>query len=132
MSTINVLIIVDAAGALSSGSLQNNVYLIDTNKHDGSSGEGTAELYTACKSTSQGGDTIVWAIASVDPGIEVSIDSFTGQMIDDNYLKPAEYPNGSYAGALVPNLGSINIQYSATLNIDGKLMTFDPFLKVNQ
>tara|TARA_R110002049_G_scaffold25194_5_gene88586 strand:- start:14 stop:412 length:399 start_codon:yes stop_codon:yes gene_type:complete len=131
MSTINVLIVVDALGAATSGNLQDNVYLIDTNKHDGSGSEGQAELYTACKSTNQGGDTIVWAVAPVDPGSDVSIDSFTGQMITERALLPSVNSNGSWSGSLSPNLASGNIQYSAVLNIDGKLMTFDPFLKVS-
>jgi len=132
MSTINVLIVVDALGATTSGNLGANVYMIDTNKHDGSGNEGQDELYTACKSSSQGGDTIVWAIAPVDPGSDVSIAGFTGTMISGKYLLPEEYPNGSWSGALVPNLGSENIQYSVTISIDGKQYSFDPFLKVNQ
>ncbi|MDF1698671.1 MAG: hypothetical protein P1U56_22655 [Saprospiraceae bacterium] len=131
MSTINVLIAVDALGAATSGKLQDNVYLIDTNKHAGSGHEGQAELYTACKSTNQGGDTIVWSVTPVDPGSDVSIKSFTGQMISNKKLLPASNPNGSWSGALAPNLNAGNIQYSVVLNIDGKPMTFDPFLKVS-
>ena len=131
MSTINVLIVVDALGAATSGNLQDNVYLIDTNKHNGSGSEGQAELYTACKSTNQGGDTIVWAVAPVDPATDVSINSFTGTMIDERALIPSANSNGSWSGALSPNLPAGNIQYSVVLDIDNNPMNFDPFLKVS-
>ena len=88
MSTINVLIVVDALGAATSG-LSTNVYLVDTNKHMGSGNEGQEELYTACTSTNQGGDTIVWAVAPIDPGSDVSISSFTGDMITEKALIPS-------------------------------------------
>jgi hypothetical protein len=129
MSTINVLIVVDALGAATSG-LSSNVYLVDTNKHMGSSSEGQEELYTACTSTNQGGDTIIWAVAPIDPGSDVSISSFTGSMISERALIPSANSNGSWSGALVPNLSAGSIQYSVVLNIDGEDMTFDPFLKV--
>ena len=71
----------------------------------------------------------------VDPASDVSIyeqQPFEGQMIDEKYLIPGPNPNGSYSGALIPNLGNNEtIQYSVNLNIDGKVMQFDPFLKVN-
>lgn len=131
MSTISVLIVVDALGAATSGDLQDNVYLIDTNKHDGSGSEGQAELYTACTSTSQKADSIVWSISPVDPNSDVSINSFTGTMINSNALIPSANANGSWEGLLSPNLPSGNIQYSVVLNIDGTNMTFDPFLSVS-
>lgn len=134
MNTINVLIVVDALGATSAGptgGLQNNVYLIDTNKHDGSGAEGQAELYTACTSTTQGGNPIVWSIVPVDPGSDVSISSFTGNMISQKALIPIAYPNGSWQGTLAPNLAAGDIQYSVVVNIDGAQYSFDPFLQVS-
>ena len=125
-----LLIVVDALGATTSGNLSTKVYLIDTNKHNGSGNEGQDELYTACKSTNQGGDTIVWAIAPVDPSSDVSIAGFTGTMITSKALLPSAFPNGSWSGMLAPNLPAGNIQYSVTVNIDGKPYNFDPFLQV--
>ena len=134
MSTINVLIVVDALGATTpnGGVLPNNVYMIDTNKHNGSGNEGQDELYTACNSTNMGGDVIIWSIAPVDPGSDVAIAGFTGDMISQKALIPSENSNGSWSGELVPNLSAGNIQYSVTVNIDGSPYYFDPFLKVNQ
>ncbi|WP_281637319.1 alpha-pore-forming tripartite toxin MakABE regulator [Flavobacterium marginilacus] len=131
MSKINVLIVVDALGAATSGNLQNNVYLVDTNKHVGSGNEGQAELYTVCTSTSQKSDTIVWSIAPVDPDSDVSINSFTGQMISSKALIPTMNADGSWQGLLAPNLPAGNIQYSVVVSIDGTNYTFDPFLSVN-
>lgn len=130
MSTISVLIVVDALGAATTGNLQDNVYLIDTNKHDGSGNEGQAELYTVCTSTAQKSDSIVWSISPVDPNSDVSINSFTGDMINSRALLPSVNKDGSWGGLLSPNLNAGNIQYSVVVNIDGKPMSFDPFLSV--
>lgn len=133
MSTINVLIVVDALGAATSGDLQSNVYLVDTNKHVGSGNEGQAELYTACVSTNKKGDTLVWSIAPVDPGSDVSINGFTGQMVQqpNPALVPTANGDGSWSGMLSPNLPVGDIQYSVNVSVDGKVMGFDPFLQVS-
>lgn len=131
MSTINVLIVVDALGAATSGNLQDNVYLVDTNKHFGSGNEGQAELYTVCHSSNKTSDSLVWSVAPVDPGTDVSINSFNGQMINSNDCIPSPNGDGSWGGKLALNLSKSQIQYSVALNIDGKEMTFDPFLNVN-
>ncbi|NQV26837.1 MAG: hypothetical protein HQ518_21005, partial [Rhodopirellula sp.] len=47
MATVNVLVAVDVEGALSSGSLGANTYMVDTNKYMGSGAEGTDELKTS-------------------------------------------------------------------------------------
>jgi hypothetical protein len=132
MDKINVLIVVDVEGALTSGNLGTNVYLIDTTKYAGSGNEGQDELYTACISNSQGGSPIAWSVAPVDPSTTVSINSFTGTMITSKALIPVVYPDGSWEGTLQSNLSAGDIQYSVVLNFEnGKTMTFDPFLKVS-
>ena len=129
MATINVLIVVDALGAATSG-LPNNVYLVDTHKHIGSGNEGQAELYTTCHD----GDVIVWAISPVDPGSDVSINSFTGQMIDSKICTPVQQTgpdSGSWDGRVEAQGQKGNIQYSVVVNVDGTPMQFDPFLVVS-
>lgn len=127
--TVDVLIVVDTAGALASRDLGANVYLIDTNKHDGSGNEGQAELYTACDD----GDTIVWRVVSVAPSGDVSISNFTGQMITNNVCVPRKQGfTGEYywAGRVESQGRTEQEQYSVVLNVEGVSMTFDPFLKI--
>lgn len=129
LKTIDVLIVVDVEGALA-GTLQDNVYLIDTNKHVGSGAEGQVELVTAC----QDGQLITWNVTPVSPSSDVEITQFTGQMIDDKICSPQQYssPNGPYWEGRVEAQGQTGRQqYSVVLTMDGKAMTFDPFLQIS-
>jgi len=129
MNTVDVLIVVDVEGALA-GTLQDNVYLIDTNKHVGSGNEGQAELMTACHD----GQLITWNVTPVSPSSDVEITGFTGQMIDDKVCVPRQYsnPDGSYWEGRVEAQGTTGQQqYSVLLTMDGRQMTFDPFLEIS-
>lgn len=129
MSQISVLIVVDVEGALA-GSLQENVYLVDTHKHVGSGREGQAELQTACHD----GDIINWAVVPVAPTSDVEIHGFTGKMIDDGVCvpQPVQSPAGNYWQGRVEARGTTgNQQYSVVLTMAGRQMTFDPFLAIS-
>jgi hypothetical protein len=129
MNTINVLIVVDVEGALA-GTLQNNVYLVDSNKYVGSGSEGQVELQTACHD----GQIIAWNVAPVDPSSNVAITQFTGQMIGDKICVPQQFtsPNGPYWEGRVEAQGTTgNQQYTVQLTMDGNAMTFDPFLVIS-
>lgn len=131
MATVNVLMMVDVEGALTSGNLSSNIYLVDTNKYLGSYQEGQDELVTKLNT----GDTIVWSVASVAPGDNVSIKSFSGQAYDDKYISPVQDPlsPGVWESMFEPPGGSVgtSYQYNATLEFDNqKSLTFDPFLVV--
>ena len=123
---IEVLIVVDAADAVSHGDLQNNVYLVDTNKYVGSSGEGTNELRTKC----QDGQIIRWRVTPISEDNKVSITQFSGQIINEHVCQPG--PTGNIWEGRVDTQGKRprTYQYSVTLDIDGKSLTFDPFLDV--
>ena len=129
---IQVLIVVDAAAALASGDLQNNVYLVDTNKYHGSTDEGKAELITAC----QDRQVIGWRVESISPDNEVSIKGFIGKMIDEKICIPEQnglrdgYWEGEIEARMQHGDAMINTQYSTILVIDGKSMNFDPFLHI--
>ncbi|MDD1015699.1 alpha-pore-forming tripartite toxin MakABE regulator [Pseudomonas rubra] len=130
MSQIDVLIVVDAEGALASKDLGSNVYLIDTNKHVGSGSEGQAELKTVCKD----GQVINWRVAAVSPSSDVSITQFTGQMINDRFCIPSQVttPDGIYWQGRVEAQGATGSQqYSVELSLDGQAMSFDPFLEIS-
>lgn len=129
MKTIQVLIVVDASAALASNDLQSNVYLVDTNKYMGSGNEGQAELKTAC----QDGQLICWRVVPISQDNEVSISDFTGQMIDDSVCVPQRQgiEGDVYWEARVEARGITGTQqYSTVLVIDGKSMTFDPYLDI--
>lgn len=129
MQTIDVLIVVDVVNALASGNLGENVYLIDSNKYCGSGSEGQAELKTACKD----GQIIVWNVAPVSPSTQVEIKKFTGQMIEDKICVPVPVttPEGTYWEGRVESQGQTTTQqYSVGLTMDGKELTFDPFLVI--
>ncbi len=131
MKEINVLIIVDVEGALASGDLGANVYLVDTNKYFGSGSEGQEELVTACND----GQVIIWSVAPVDPGTDAAIVGYTGEMVDKHVCVPTKstLPGGTEViwSARVETQGvSAKYQYSCVLSFDGRQMTFDPFLNV--
>lgn len=130
MKQINVLIVVDIEGALASGNLGENVYLVDTNKYFGSGSEGQEELVTTC----QDGQVIIWSVSPVNPGNDVHISGFTGQMVNEKVCVPekTKMPDGSEVwSARVETQGAVaKYQYSCNLTFDGKTMTFDPYLNV--
>lgn len=128
MSIINVLIAVDVEGALASGNLQNNVYLVDTNKYMGSYNQGS-ELVTDCHDM----DTIQWSVTPIAPQNNVSINSFTGQAIDNKICVPSQQgvaPDVYWQGTVETQGNTGQYQYSVVLSFEGKTMSFDPFLNV--
>jgi hypothetical protein len=131
LNEVNVLIVVDVEGALASDDLGSNVYLIDTNKHFGSGGEGQDELVTACED----GQILVWSVAAVNPGNNAEIAGFKGQIIDQKICLPKQGTTATgmtfWSGRVESQGTSSTYQYSCTLSFDGKAMDFDPFLKVS-
>jgi len=129
MNIVDVLIVVDVVGALASGNLTQNVYLVDTNKYVGSGSEGQAELKTACKD----GQVLRWSVVPVSPSTDVEIVGFVGQMVNDKVCVPkkVETVEGSFWEGRVESRGEAKTeQYSAKLTMDGKEMEFDPFLEI--
>lgn len=125
MSNVDVLIVVDVEGALASQNLQNNVYLIDTNKFMGSNNEGGSELYTKVSN----GQIVTWSVAPVDPNTSAAISSFTGQAITQNIISPAPQAGGSWsAEAFMQDPTGQQYQYSVVLGFEGTTLSFDPFL----
>lgn len=130
MNQIDILMVVDTQGALASNDLTSNIYLVDTNKYIGSGNEGQAELKTACKD----GQIINWRVVSINPANDVEIVSFSGQMIDTHICVPVKMglTGEEYWEARVQAQGQAQtLQYNATLTIDGKAMTFDPYLVIS-
>jgi len=82
--TISILVIVDVVGALASGSLQDNVYLIDNNKKGGSLDEGKAVLKTRVHQ----GDQIIWNVLPLEPEAFTQISDI---VIDPEYFEKNFY-----------------------------------------
>ncbi|CAM1348275.1 MULTISPECIES: hypothetical protein [Tenacibaculum] len=127
MAQVNILAAVNVAAAIKSGNLGEYVFMMDTNDYmgTGNKSEGTDELHTLVTN----GDTIVWSVVSIDPNLSISIHSFHGEAINEGLIKPAQYPqhDGAVWGGHVNSAGT-NVQYTMTLLVNGKLMTFDPFI----
>lgn len=131
MAEVNVLVAVDVEGALSSGDLGANCYMVDTNKYAGSGAEGTDELKTKLNI----GDVIVWKVTPIAPSTNVAISSFSGQAVTDKYISPVQNPLSpqSFEAKFEPPGGAAagtSYQYTLSLSFEGKVLSFDPFLIV--
>jgi hypothetical protein len=129
VNLLNVLIVVDTEGALASGSLADNCYLVDTNGYLGSWQEGTDQLHSVC----QDGQLIRWNAASVSPSGQVAISGFTGPMVDQAICVPTMTEPGDdpvWTGRVQSRGAFASFAYTATLSIQGKELQADCFLKV--
>ena len=129
LNSIDVLIVVDVVGALASGNLSNNVYLVDTNKYMGSWNQGHCELGTVCHDTQR----INWRVVPISPSTNVSIIRFTGEIISKQVCVPTKQGeiDDEYWTARMQSRGvKTTYQYACVLSMNGKEMTFDPYIKV--
>lgn len=129
MNNLDVLIIVDALGASTSGNLQSNVYLVDSDKYLGSWNEGQCEIHSKCCD----GQIVKWKVVAIDSDSDVEITEFTGQIIDQKICNPVQQgiSGDTFWEGRVETQGAIgSYQYSCVITIDGKPMTFDPFIEV--
>jgi hypothetical protein len=129
LNTLNILIVVDVQGALASSSLMNNVYMVDTNKYLGSWQEGTNQLHTVC----QDGQLLNWRAVSISPDNEINITGFSGQMVSTKICNPVQQglAGETYWTGRVETQGAFSsYDYTLTLSIDGKKLSFSPFVKV--
>ena len=129
MAEIDILMIVDVEGALSSDNLGANIYLVDNTGYLGIGREGFAELVTGAAN----GDTLKWSVAPVQPSGVVSIHSFGGQAVPTN-INPVQDPLSQqvWESEFKTTAGpGTRYQYNATLEFEhGKLLTFDPYIQV--
>lgn len=129
MRSINIAIIVNSENALSSGSLQSNVYLVDTNKYLGSWGQGESKLHTVC----QDGQSISWWATAVNAANAISISGFSGEMVSSKTCVPqldAISSDNAWFGNVQTHKSIGSFSYTITLDLDGKAMSFMATLKV--
>jgi len=89
---ISVTAVVDCVGALATLSLHGNMYLYDTNKAGGSTGNGTEELRTKVRA----GDQLLWTVFALECEAYVSIADI---VIDKEVCEPERkvYPGTDVA-----------------------------------
>lgn len=124
-----MLVVVDVAGALASGGLLGNCYMVDTNHYLGSWQEGSEELHTVC----QDGQVLVWSVMPVAPETQVAISGFSGQMVEEGVCAPSssESPAGGIWTGRVESHGVFaSFQYTATLAMGGSQMQVGCSIKV--
>jgi len=129
MRTIDILVIIDCLGAIASGNLKSNAYIVDINGYEGSWNEGTSQLVTVC----QDGQELSWGISSVNPGNQVNIVNFSGQLISSKICNPQKQGipgTETWKGKVQSREGIGQYNYTLTLSINGKSMSFDAFIKV--
>lgn len=129
VNRIDILIVVDVAGALAAGGLMGYVYLVDTNKYIGSWNEGQSTLNTVC----QDGTLLTWSVASVDPGDDVSIAGFSGPMIDSKICQPKSNPiagDGAWSGFVETQGQFAPFPYTVTLDMQSQQQGFAATVKV--
>lgn len=129
MNRIDILIAVDVIGALAAGTLQGYVYVVDSNKYLGSWQEGQSPLNTVC----QDGQLLTWSVVSVDPGNQVAISAFSGQMVDQKSCTPAPDPfagDGVWNGRVQTQGAYASLPYTVALSMNGSTLTFASYLKV--
>ena len=126
MKKIEILIVIDSAGALASGNLENNVYMVDTNQWLGSWNEGQCNLHTLCADQ----QLLCWRVEAISEDSEVSIADFNGTMIQDRVCVPRQAGDGSWEGRVETQGGFGRYSYTATLAIDGNQLSFTPYVDV--
>lgn len=79
--TTTISSVIDVVGALATDSLKGQVYFMDTNKPNGSTGQGTEELKTVVSE----GDRLVWTVTFLECEAYAAIEEI---IIDKEYCEP--------------------------------------------
>jgi hypothetical protein len=126
MKKIEILIVVDSIGALSSNNLVSNVYMVDSNQWLGSWQEGTCQLHTVAED----GQLITWSSCAISPDDEVDIIDFSGDMVNQNACKPQAIEESKWEGQIQTRGNSGRYSYIISLAVNGKRMNFSPYMEV--
>jgi hypothetical protein len=124
MRRTTIMTIVDVVGALADDSLNENMYLIDDNKSNGSLDEATESLKTAVNI----GDVVTWTVFSLEPESYVEL---TKIEIDPQYCVPTikYYPDSDvcyWEGTILKELESVPYSIAVIVgNSDTELITSD-------
>ena len=92
-----IVALVDVEAALETGSLTGNIYSVDNNRINGSSGEGTGGLTTVVV----GCQIMNWLVSGIDwarPDLRVSVKGVGGEAVKKGILLPQLYDSPALAG----------------------------------
>jgi hypothetical protein len=109
METIAIVSVVDVAAALAADTLTGSIYLMDNNKANGSTDEGSEILKTKVRK----GDQLVWVCVPLECEAHVSI---TAVDIDEKYREYCDPTQATYPGTnVVYWLGEIRKDLEVTI-----------------
>lgn len=80
---ITIMTFINVIGALARNTLTDNLYMIDSNKANGSQDLGTGVLKTKVKM----GDQLLWTVMPIEPE---AFGSITGIIIDSDFCEPEQ------------------------------------------
>ena len=126
MKKIKILVVIDASGALSTASIENNVYMIDSNQWLGSWQEGTCQLHTVAED----GQLLSWRATGISPDSQVNITAFSGGMVEQSICTPQPLGDETWEGRIETSGSSGRYLYQISVNVDGKSFSFAPYLDV--
>jgi hypothetical protein len=105
MAQLSVVTLIDVEAAMKANSLSGNIYLIDNNEWNGSSGEGTENLVTAITGT----QIINWLVMGVAPYQYMpTLVDIKGEAVEKGIMVPEEFTS--------PDLNSEGNYWSATVD----------------
>lgn len=119
MGQLAIVVTVDQQGALASGQLAGNIYLIDNNKHAGSTGEGTEDLVTHI----EGSQIMNWLVLGLDlQGPAVTLENVCGEAVEKGIMVPQQFES--------PELGAgLGLWWGATVDSSEKEQSYSYTLK---
>jgi hypothetical protein len=125
---IAIMAVVDIVGALATGSMKGNLYLLDTNRANGSTGLGTEELKTEVKKD----DQLHWTVLPLECEAYVSIDDI---LIDKELCEPQQktYPGTDityWIGTIKKDVdvAPYHIKFKVGTRVDPMITASTPFL----
>jgi hypothetical protein len=126
MGQLAIIVAVDTQAALAQGSLKGHIYMVDNNKHAGSTGQGTADLVTHIDGT----QIMNWLVTGLNffPGAPgVTLENIGGEAVLESIMVPQQFES--------PELGpGRGLWWGGTVdsNQDGKQFSYRLDLKIGE
>jgi len=117
MRTITITAVVDVAGALANDSASGHIYLMDDNKLNGSTGEGTEMLETKVRL----GDRLVWTVhpLEVESGVRIARIEINRAYCEPEEREYADTGVTYWVGVIKQDLDKV-VLYALTLACGGR------------
>lgn len=137
MGQLAIVVTIDQKGALESGSLDGNIYLVDNNTHAGSTGQGTQDLVTHI----EGSQIMNWLVLGLDlAGPPVTLEKVGGEAVRKNVMVPQQFESpelgeglGLWWGATVDSkCDGKEFEYTLKFKVGDQIMKHDSNIVVHQ